>query len=231
MILPLKGKALHRASHWEFIAFVIAYIEFLLARWDAQEQGLDGRMRPVALRYLRERGIEDHLLIWMLYQGHIEHFRPTAAFLDHGEARTVVNSLLLTPSSSFALTEVGNAFAEWFLTQALVPTEEEAREAARDELLLGDLLPTYDPKNRIFCWGRHVLKCFRQPSANQVLLLSAAEEMGWPCWFDDPLPPAPGLNPKVRLHDTIKALNRHQVPHMIRFKGDGTGTRVGWEVR
>jgi len=229
MNLPLKGKALHRASHWEFIAFVIAYIEFILARWDAQEQRLDGRMRPVALSYLRERGIEDHLLIWMLYQDHIEHFRPAAAFLDHGEAGTVVNSLLLTPSSSFALTEVGNAYAEWFLTQALVPTEEEAREAARDELLLGDLLPTYDQENRVFCWGRHVLKCFRQPSANQELILCAAEELSWAKWFDDPLPARHGKRAKPRLHDTIKDLNRRQMPHMIHFKGDGTGTRVGWE--
>jgi len=35
----------------------------------------------------------------------------------------------------------------------------------------------------------------------------------------------------VRLHDTIKNLNRHQYPHLVHFKGDGTGTMVGWELR
>jgi hypothetical protein len=38
-------------------------------------------------------------------------------------------------------------------------------------------------------------------------------------------------SPKVRLHDTIKALNRHQAPYLVHFKGDGTGTRIAWEYR
>jgi hypothetical protein len=38
-------------------------------------------------------------------------------------------------------------------------------------------------------------------------------------------------NPKILLHDTIKDLNRRQLPYLIHFKGDGTGRRIGWEYR
>jgi hypothetical protein len=33
----------------------------------------------------------------------------------------------------------------------------------------------------------------------------------------------------VRLHDAIKDLNRRQRRSLVRFKGDGTDSRVGWE--
>src|SRR5437764_640806 len=56
-------------------------------------------------------------------------------------------------------------------------------------------------------------------------------ELRWTRWLDDPLPRKPGKCSKQRLHDTIKDLNRRQTPHLIQFKGDGTGTRVGWEYR
>jgi YD repeat-containing protein len=92
----------------------------------------------------------------------------------------------------------------------------------------GDQVPS---EGRVFLWGSHVLKCFRQPSGNQELVLRAAEELGWPTWFDDPLPRAPRVNAKARLHDTIKALNRNQDRPLIHFRGDGTGTRVGWQFR
>jgi hypothetical protein len=38
------------------------------------------------------------------------------------------------------------------------------------------------------------------------------------------------LDPKVRLHDTIKALNRHQVFEVLRFLGDGTGRGIAWRL-
>jgi hypothetical protein len=83
----------------------------------------------------------------------------------------------------------------------------------------------------IFSWGRHVLKQFRQRSANQEIVLSTAEELHWPLRFDDPLPGQAGSRPKVRCHDTIKDLNRRQVPYLVHFKGDGTGLRIGWDYR
>ena len=47
--------------------------------------------------------------------------------------------------------------------------------------------------------------------------------------IDDPLPPVPEQDPKRRLHDTIKCLNRNHRRKAIRFHGDGTGEGVCWE--
>jgi hypothetical protein len=137
----------------------------------------------------------------------------------------------LTPTSSLALTDLGESFATDFLDTALVPDGDEVFAEVWNRLILGDLVPRYDQEDRVFSWGRHILKCFRQPAENQEIVLGAAEEMGWGPWFDDPLPRQTGCNPKQRLHDTIKDLNRRQIPYFVHFKGDGTGRRIGWEYR
>jgi len=68
-------------------------------------------------------------------------------------------------------------------------------------------------------------------TVSQAQPLCAAEEEQWPNWFDDPLWWQAGTSGKVRLHATIQDLNRRQVRYLIHFKGDGTGTRVGWKYR
>jgi hypothetical protein len=167
----------------------------------------------------------------MLFQNHIEHLQSVSSPAGGQASFPPANSLLLSETSCFTLTEVGEAFANWFLADALVSLEDGAFEAARDGLVLGRLDPSYDREIHIFSWGRHILKHFRQPSVNQEIVLSAAEEMGWPTSFDDPIPRKRGQKAKVRCHDTIKNLNRRQTPHLVQFKGDGTGTRIGWEYR
>ncbi len=79
--------------------------------------------------------------------------------------------------------------------------------------------------------GAWALKHFQQPSEAQAVILASAEELGWPPWFDDPLPRTAGANTKVRLHNTINNLNRNLHLPIVRFRGDGTGTRIGWELR
>jgi len=64
----------------------------------------------------------------------------------------------------------------------------------------------------------------------QEVILMAFEEEHWPPRIDDPLPVHPDLIPKRRLHDTIKSLNRNQKTCLIRFRGDGTGEGIRWEL-
>src|SRR5215470_3202375 len=64
-----------------------------------------------------------------------------------------------------------------------------------------------------------------------VSVLWAEEELGWRGWFEEPLARERGRNAKVRLHDTIKWLNQHPKLYLVHVKGDGTGMRVGWELR
>jgi hypothetical protein len=135
----------------------------------------------------------------------------------------------LTDQSCFALTERGAAFADAFLADALLPQFDGAFQSAWNRLALGLLVPTFQRDDRIFAWGEHIIKQFRQPALNQELVLISAEELQWPEWFDDPLPRRNGSNPKVILHDTIKDLNRRQAESLIHFRGDSTGRRIGWQ--
>ena len=130
-----------------------------------------------------------------------------------------------TERSCFVLTEAGADLARHTLLPQLnnPPKGRRSRQRA--------LKPHWEAEARKLWVGGQLVKRFRMRAANQEMILAAFQEQGWPSWTDDPLPHAPGIDPKVRLHDTIKALNRHQKPYLIHFKGDGTGTRVGWELR
>jgi hypothetical protein len=220
----------YRAGPGELVAFVFAYLDLLAHYREALDQNQSPRVHPLPLRALREQGIAEPVLRWMLFQGHIEHLSPAPEARAGRAGPVLVESVVLTENSCFALTEDGAVFADRFLAEAFAH-EENVIAVAGEMLLLGRLVPAFNSRKRVLSWGRHVLKSFRQPSPNQELLLCAAEEMAWPSWFDDPLPPVPRTSSKVRLHDAIKALNHHQVPYLVHFKGDGTGTRIGWEYR
>ncbi len=90
--------------------------------------------------------------------------------------------------------------------------------------------PNWDRETRTFMVGGFLVKRFRVPSPNQEAVLDAFQEEGWPRSVDDPLSPVPDQQPKRRLRDTIKCLNMNQAIHAIRFRGDGTGQRVSWEL-
>jgi hypothetical protein len=95
---------------------------------------------------------------------------------------------------------------------------------------MGRLLPQYDPARRRLTWGGHTLKQLCRPAETLELVFRVLEEEGWPEFCDDPLPPRNGVDPKVRLHNVISNANRRLQSELFRFKGDGTGTRVGWEL-
>jgi hypothetical protein len=89
--------------------------------------------------------------------------------------------------------------------------------------------PQWDAEYRELRVGRRVVKEYRVPCPNQEAILAAFQEEGWPHHIHDPLPPLGDIEPKCRLHDTIKRLNRHHKEWLIRFHGDGTGEGVCWE--
>ncbi|MEO1524438.1 MAG: hypothetical protein AAFX06_03340 [Planctomycetota bacterium] len=51
-----------------------------------------------------------------------------------------------------------------------------------------------------------------------------------PARIDDPLPVDANIEPKRRLSDSIKCLNRNQAARLIRFRGDGTGEGILWDA-
>jgi hypothetical protein len=166
----------------------------------------------------------------MMFHGHVAHLPPSLDAHANNSRPCPVSSVRFARGSRFALTDAGGAFASRLLDGKSGTIGEGLLGEMSDELR-GQLVPRYDREHRQLCWGSHTLKRFRQPAYNQELILTAAEELGWPAWFDDPLPRRTGKSPKALLHDTLKDLNRRQTPYLIHFLGDGTGTRIGWEYR
>jgi hypothetical protein len=115
------------------------------------------------------------------------------------------------------------------LSQALRTLARAAEEVRR----AGDVqpVPHWDHNSRVLSLGSSLVKRYRMRADNQVTVLAAFEEEGWPRRIDDPLRPRGDLDPKYRLHFTIECLNQGQQPHVIRFSGDGTGEGVCWELR
>jgi hypothetical protein len=218
----------YAASGSECLVFVLAYLRLLRARGEARARHADPLASPVPLGDFRPWDSGDTVLFRLLFQGHAEHLRLTPG--SPPAPCPLARSLLLDDASAFALSDAGEEFAGYLVSACLDP--ENVRGAGPGDLLvLGRLTPSYNSADRVFAWGCHVLKCFRQPADNQEIVLCSFEEVGWPDWLDDPLPRAAGQNPKRHLHDTIRDLNRHQALPLIHFKGDGSGERMGWEYR
>jgi hypothetical protein len=80
--------------------------------------------------------------------------------------------------------------------------------------------------------GKKLIKRFKQRAPDQHVILCAFEEQNWPVRIDSPLSPrSPFEDRKRRLNHAIYRLNGHQHSRLIRFRGDGTGEGVIWELR
>ena len=88
--------------------------------------------------------------------------------------------------------------------------------------------PHWDAATRELVWDGVLIKKFCVPASNQETILAVFEEEGWPEIVADPLPVVPGLDPKQRLHNAIRNLNRNQRRRLLKFGGDRTGERIRW---
>jgi hypothetical protein len=93
------------------------------------------------------------------------------------------------------------------------------------------VVPCWDAQRRRLTWGGHLVKEFRLPAPHQQTILTVFQEEGWPARIDDPLRQSVEQDPKARLHDAVKRLNRHQVHRLLEFGGDGTGRGIIWRNR
>ena len=90
--------------------------------------------------------------------------------------------------------------------------------------------PRYDAAQRELSLGDRLVKRYCVRAENQVLILKAFEEEGWPPRIDDPLPPHPDMDGHERLKAAIKRLNKSQIERLIKFSGDGTGKAILWSL-
>lgn len=201
----------------------------------------------VEIRSLERSGLTRSDIRWMVCKGLVKHaheVQSTGGAERHfrGEA-----SLTFSKRTCFVLTEPGSRFAIRLLRemhaaaapdvqlyagngQAVFPANGQINGLLHSFGLLRSPKPTWDGERHELRVAGQLVKIFKLPSPNQETVLMAFEEEGWPPRIDDPLSPAPEIDPKRRLHDTLKSLNRNQKNRLIRFMGDGTGEGIRWEL-
>jgi hypothetical protein len=183
----------------------------------------------VEIDQLLSAGLSYNALRWLAYNGYVRH--ADEATRTDSPRRTFRRSapLAFTRDTCFVLTPAGAEVARQILTAAEPPGPKGgcALRLAEPGGTAG--VPSWDPVRRELRWRAALVKQFRLPAPNQELILAVFEEEGWAEYIDDPLPSRAGQDPKQRLHDTIKSLNRNQRHRVLHFRGDGSGRRVGWE--
>jgi len=202
----------------------------LLQAWDyAEDCQRDAWDFAVEIQRLRQQGLTHSDLRWLLCKGLTKHGTENTLPADKERSFRPGASLAFAGKTCFILTTTG-----------LSTARQIAQDRWRSDQLLADyshhngvgtdraLVPQWDSGCRELRWASQLVKRYRLPAPNQELILTALEEEDWPPCIDDPLPRQPGQDPKQRLHDTIKNLNRHQVHRLLVFKGDGTGEGVQW---
>jgi hypothetical protein len=113
--------------------------------------------------------------------------------------------------------------------RALVPQAYETIERSSIHNSNG-LVPRWDANVRELWLGKSLVKRFTEPAQNQELVVAAFEAAGWPRRLPDPLPDDGEIEPRQRLHDTVRRLNRAQRNPLIRFSRDGSGHGLRWDV-
>lgn len=167
-------------------------------------------------------------LRWLACQGHILAREEVPSESDDCRRFRPHGPLALKPGVCFVLAESGFAMARAPLENCVgyetVNTKNGFVHAVAEPR------PRWDALRQELTLGAAVVKQFKLPAPNQETILAVFEEENWPPRIDDPLAPQPEQDSKRRLLDTVKCLNRHQRNPLIRFRGDGTGCGVRWEL-
>jgi len=199
-----------------------AALQLLLQAHDyAADLSLNGWDFALELGYLNHAGIGNSELRWLACKGYVEHAQDCSLREKEERQFQHTGKLLLSERSCFVLTTAGLSLARVTSSPSIVPP------------LLPDKAPTgiprYQAELKELTLDGELVKRFKVPAPNQELILTAFEEEGWPPHLDDPLPPLAELDPKKRLNDAIRCLNRNQKRHVLRFMGAGNGRGLRWE--
>ena len=189
----------------------------------ALDAGQDKWDFALELRVLRRHGLSESDLRWLMCKGIVEHARELSRKGDCRRTFRSKNTLKFKKRSCFVLAD---DFA-----QKIPDNERSVLSFRPKQNLHREVVPCWNGDRHELYLADLLVKRFRWPARNQETILASFEEDGWPVeGIDDPLPPRSEKDPKQRLRDTVKCLNRYQTNRFIRFRGDGTGERVLWEL-
>lgn len=163
----------------------------------------------VPAQVLGQLGLTETDCRWLVRKELVDHAREVTRVGDDGRDFRPSGDLTFCARSCFVLTDSGVAEA--------IRTEADSRIQNADP---GDVACTtvtaawperrirWDAVSRYLTVDDRLVKWFRSPAPNQERILAAFQEEAWPPRVDDPLPQHKEQDPKRRLSDTIKCLNR-----------------------
>ena len=203
------------------------FSKFLRVLAESAEYAEDLQSSPwelaVVLSEAERLGARQHDLRWLIMRGWIEHYPTDEACPSSSPQNShhCATRCDLRADSQFIITQSGlEAFHRCI--ESSVPRQSKSATLPMN--------PHWHSERHELTMSGRVVKRFRWPAANQETILSAFHEEHWPPKIDDPLPQVRTLDPRRRLSDTIKCLNRNQCERLIRFRGDGTGEGVLWDA-
>lgn len=197
----------------------------------AEELGQDVWSFAVELHALRAAHLTTSDLRWLACKYYVEHASETTKPQDARRHFRRTGPATFVDETCVVLTTAGVALAREICAEGSMLSVSRPRAAINRASATSTRIgrPKWDRDRRQVRFDGRIVKEFKLPSPNQEAVLMAFEEEGWPVRIDDPLTPAANLEPRRRLHDTIKALNRNQKENLLRFMGDGTGEGIRWE--
>jgi hypothetical protein len=186
----------------------------------ARQLRLDSWQFAVGLPELLALGLNGTEVRWLLACGLVEHALERVNPETKSRSFRRMANLALTARTCLVLTPAGERLLERW----------EARQvpAANGSTLV---IPHWDGERRQLWYREQLVKWYRARALSQETILAAFEEEGWPPRIDDPLGRGNGCDPRVRLHEAVKGLNRGQMRRLLVFRRDGSGEGVTWAER
>jgi hypothetical protein len=181
----------------------------------------------VPIRTLLTAGCSVNTLRWLVRRCFAE-FAVLTGKTAKNKPRHIAETIEFAEKTSFVLTEAGAAAAHAACPPlTLKPRADEPRVGP---YRVDPAIPAWDQQLGELRYLGTLVKRLRKASSNQWAILRAFQREGWPQELENPLRQSArdGVNPKQRLHDAIKNLNRDHEALLLRFYGAGSGCGVGW---
>jgi hypothetical protein len=195
----------------------------------------------IEIEQLYKAKISNSELRWLLANGYVEHAHERSLHNSDRRVFRQLGKIALTDRTCFVLAPAGITFltgdsAHHYYDSSSKHDTTCFADSNGNQLEFSNghveqpLKPSWDSQRKELRLGGHVIRRYRCRAANQETILAVFEEENWPARVDDPLTQVAGQNARRRLLDTIKCMNRHQIVSLIRFRADGTGKGVIWEL-
>ena len=187
----------------------------------AHDAGADLWDFAMEVDMLYQTGLSISDLRWLVAKKFAEHGQESSVYGSPHRSFRRGDGFFFDHTTCVVLTPSGAAFVDHVLREPFV------QNLSIDSIQR----PCWNRARRELCVYGKLVKRYRVPARNQQAILGAFEEDGWPDRIDDPLPVNRDIDPRTRLHDAVNRLNSCQTNRLLRFRGNGAGTGVSWELR